>query len=98
MTQKIVKLTPEQAALLPQVAAEWIATGLSTDPADRPAAEAGVREAYCAAGLEPPPFLIWVDSPYAGAFAQAIAEAEASAPLEGAAVLLRSSMQLAMAR
>jgi len=70
---KIEKLTDEQAARLPEVAAEWISHGMSTEPANRPAAEDGVRAAYRAAGLEPPRFMIWVGSPYAGAFAQAIA-------------------------
>jgi hypothetical protein len=71
--KKINTLTAEQQALLPDIRDQWIAHGLSTDRANRPEAEEGVRQAYRAAGLEPPRFIIWVDSPYAGALAQAIA-------------------------
>ena len=70
---RIDKLTPEQAALLPVKRDEWISHGLSTEPANRADAERGVRLAYEAAGLPHPQFFIWVDSPYAGAFAQALA-------------------------
>src|SRR5205814_316376 len=52
---------------------EWLAYGLSTEPANRAEAEAGVRAAYEAAGLDAPKFMIWVGSPWAGAVAQAIA-------------------------
>jgi len=33
--KKIETLTAEQAAMLPKIAEEWIATGLSTEPANR---------------------------------------------------------------
>jgi len=69
----ITALTPEQEQFLPQVAAEWIAHGLSTQPADHAAAEAGVRLAYETAGLASPAFMIWLGSPLAGAFGQGIA-------------------------
>ena len=75
------KLTPEQEALLPQQRDKWIRLGLSTEPANRVEAEQGVRQAYEAAGLPAPQFMIWVDSPYAGAFAQAIAPNIISATL-----------------
>lgn len=65
-TQNIDKLTPEQEARMPIVRDEWIAHGLSTEPANREQAELGVDMAYRAAGLEPPPQKIWCDSPYAG--------------------------------
>jgi len=45
---------------------EWLAHGLSTRPADRAEAEAGVREAYEAAGLEAPHVVVWLESPLAG--------------------------------
>ncbi len=70
---KIEKLTDEQIAILPQVRDEWIGHGLSTEPANRGAAEEGVRMAYRAAGLEPPRFMIWADSPMSGVLAQAMA-------------------------
>ena len=73
MPKKIQKLTPQQQALLPAVRDEWLAHGLSTTPADRPTAEAGVAAAYRAAGLEPPAFIIWLGSPWAGAVGQAVA-------------------------
>jgi hypothetical protein len=63
---KIDKLTPEQEQLCNDVAAEWIAIGLSTAPANRPDAEAGVRLAYEMAGHKPPPPFICVkcETPY----------------------------------
>ena len=72
MAPRITALTPEQEALLPVKAAEWIATGLSTQPADRAAAEEGVRAAYRAAKLDPPRVIIWLDSPLAGAYGRAL--------------------------
>jgi hypothetical protein len=43
---------------------EWLAFGLSTDPADRPAAEAAVTRLYTMAGASPPAFE-WAPSPLA---------------------------------
>lgn len=68
-----MQITAEQEAMLPKIRDEWIAHGLSTEPADRPAAEDGVRMAYEAAGLTPPKFYFWAKSPWAGAMAQALA-------------------------
>ena len=68
----MITLTPEQEALLPVVRDEWIAHGLSTTPADRPAAERGVYDAYRAAGLEPPRSFIWLGSPMAGCIGAAM--------------------------
>ena len=62
----IEKLSAEQEVMLAQVRDEWLAVGLSTEPADRPAAEEGVRRAYRRAGLEPPRVVVWLDSPLAG--------------------------------
>lgn len=53
-------------------AERWMATGLSTDPADRAGAEAGVRVAYALAGLPAPQRMLWLDSPAAGATAVAM--------------------------
>src|SRR5262245_9896349 len=47
----------------------WLRVGLSTTPADRPAAAAAVRVAYAAAGLQPPSIVVWMDSPLAGCLA-----------------------------
>lgn len=67
MTNRIDTLTDEQAARLPGIRDDWLQVGLSTEPADRARAEAGVAEAYRSAGLEPPRVVIWLDSPMAGA-------------------------------
>ena len=65
-------LTVEQEAMLAQVRDEWLAVGLSTEPANRPAAEEGVQQAYRRAGMEPPSVVIWLGSPYAGCVASAM--------------------------
>lgn len=62
----IDKLTPEQEALIPEYRDKWIGYGLSTEPADRAEAEAGVREVYKASDLTPPDRVIWLDSPMSG--------------------------------
>jgi hypothetical protein len=69
----ISKLTAGQEAMLPVIRDEWLAHGLSTQPADRPAAEQGIRAAYQAAGLDPPRFIIWLGSPWAGVLGQSVA-------------------------
>lgn len=51
---------------------KWLEIGLSTEPADRPTAEAGVRAAYEAAGLPPPAMVVWLESPMAGAVGAAV--------------------------
>jgi len=66
---RIESLTPEQEAMLLDVRDEWIAYGLSTEPADRETAERGVDEAYKAAGLKPPSVKLWLRSPLEGAIA-----------------------------
>ena len=58
-------LTSEQTAALGGYRARWAAIRRSTAPADRGAAEEGVRLAYQAAGLKPPARLVWCDSPIA---------------------------------
>ncbi|MCQ0020986.1 DUF6745 domain-containing protein [Actinomadura madurae] len=45
---------------------EWIGHGLAAGPADRAAAEAGVRDVYLGAGRRPPEHVIWLGSPMAG--------------------------------
>ena len=62
----IENLTTQQEAMLAEVRDEWQAVGLSTEPADRAAAEEGVRLAYQRAGLTPPRIVVWLDSPRAG--------------------------------
>lgn len=53
--------------MLAEVREEWLAHGLSTQPADRKAAEEGVAKAYLAAGFRPPNTIVWCDSPLDGA-------------------------------
>ena len=79
MSAKINKLTPEQAATMPAFRDEWLRIGLSTERADRPRAEAGVRLAYEAAGLPPPKLVLWLDSPHAGAIGAALLSGTAKA-------------------
>jgi hypothetical protein len=58
-------LTPERAAALGHYRARWVAIRRSTAPANRSAAEEGVRLAYRAAGLQPPAHFVWCESPIA---------------------------------
>ena len=69
---KLERLTDEQEAQIAPWRDQWIAHGLNTEPAHRPRAEAGVRLAYQAAGLEPPHIFIWLDSPLAGCYGAAM--------------------------
>jgi hypothetical protein len=66
------RLSPEQEALLTAAADEWAATAVAAGPADREAAEDGVRRAHLAAGLAPPERVLWFGSPLAGAVAAAV--------------------------
>jgi len=58
-------LAPEQVAALGSYRARWAAIRRCTKPADRGAAEEGVRLAYRAAGLKPPARLVWCEGPVA---------------------------------
>lgn len=72
MSDKITELPQEVVDRFPEIRDEWIKIGLSTQPADRPRAEAGVDMAYKAADLEPPQVKVWVDSPLQGSMAAAV--------------------------
>jgi hypothetical protein len=50
----------------------WIESLFSTEPADRPRAEAAARALYRALDLEGPPHIFWFDNPSAGAWAAAV--------------------------
>ena len=54
---------PTQIDSLPHSAARWAAAPLSCRPADRAAAEQGIRLAYAAADLSPPERIIWCGGP-----------------------------------
>ena len=61
--------------------AKWLRAGLSTEPADRPRAEQGVRLVYAEAGLAVPKTVIWLDSPAAGVLGAAwLAATESAGP------------------
>jgi hypothetical protein len=64
-------LTPEHLAVIHAERDRWLQIGLSTTRVDRPAAEAAVRRAYTAAGLQPPDIVVWMDSPLGGCLATA---------------------------
>ena len=55
----------------PDVRARWLTYLLSTEAADRPRAEAGVRALYAAAGFREPEHLLWYASPCAASWALA---------------------------
>jgi len=56
---------------LQALCADWRRVLWSTAPADRPAAERAVQQAWLAIGLAPPKGIIWCDSPLTGAQAAA---------------------------
>jgi hypothetical protein len=61
-----VTMPARERLLMHQVVDRWVEVALRTGPADRTAAESGVRAAYAAAG-RPPPVVVWLDSHFAGA-------------------------------
>ena len=67
----ITKLTPDQIARFPEFIEKWTRIGLSTEPADRPKAEAGIIAAYASASL-PPPRIVWCGSPLSQGMTRAI--------------------------
>ena len=60
---RIKTLVADQKARLALHHERWRALQLSTDRADRPTAEAGVRAAYRSAGLDPPHSIVWCGGP-----------------------------------
>jgi len=62
---KLAALSSAQTAALSRYRARWAAIRRSTEPADRSAAEQGVRLAYQLAGLKPPARFVWCASPLA---------------------------------
>ncbi len=72
MAKKIERLTPEQEAMLPSFVEYGLRYSLSTEPCDRPKAEAAIRAHYAALGRDEPRLIIWLDSPHQGAIGAAI--------------------------
>ena len=66
--KKIEKLTAQQESELVAFRADWLASGLSTERADRPRAQAAVTRMYELIGKKQPAFL-WFDSPMSAALA-----------------------------
>lgn len=62
----INKLTKEQEAKIPEYREQFRQIGLSTEPCNRPAAEAAITASYLYLGKKEPKYL-WADSPQAGA-------------------------------
>jgi hypothetical protein len=52
-----------------EIRAEWLASLLSTEPADRPRTESALRDLYALADLAPPEHFFWLDSPFWAAWA-----------------------------
>ena len=67
-----MRLTDEQETMAAAVEDQWLAAALETAPADRAAAEEGVRSAYRLARLPAPERVFWLGSPRAGAVAAAL--------------------------
>ena len=72
---RLTTISDEMRATFPAIVEEWTRIGLSTAPADRPTAEAGVVAAYRAAGLQPPERIVWGTSPLAGTLWSAVLNA-----------------------
>ncbi|WP_127497844.1 DUF6745 domain-containing protein [Actinoplanes solisilvae] len=70
-----MRLTDDQETMAAAVEDQWLAAALETAPANRPAAEEAVREAYRQAGLPAPERIFWLGSPRAGAVAAALLSA-----------------------
>jgi hypothetical protein len=69
---RIATLTPGQIARFAEFRDRWTQIGLSTEPADRPRAEAAIRDMYRQGGLEPPAKIVWCGSPLSLCLTQAI--------------------------
>jgi len=69
--KKITTLTEEQKARFPEFIQKWTDIGLSTSPANRKEAEAGIIEAYAIAGL-PAPKIVWCGSPLSQGLTRAL--------------------------
>ena len=99
----------EEEAEIDRLQARWLGLGLSTAPADRPAAERAIADLYRALGLEPPRRHIWALSPLQGAAAATMAQflspwmpaqvraAEWARDMEGAPGAVMGSIRQAMA-
>jgi hypothetical protein len=60
---RLDRLTQQQISSLEGYRQRWLTARNATNPADRPAAEQGVKLAYEAANLSPPEQIVWCESP-----------------------------------
>jgi len=67
----IAELTVSQKSRFPEYVKKWTDVGLCTLPASRKEAEAGIEEAYAAAGLKKPK-IVWCGSPLSQGMTRAI--------------------------
>ncbi|UGQ15302.1 hypothetical protein LO772_06695 [Yinghuangia sp. ASG 101] len=81
-------MTLAHRALLAEAADAWSGVAAATGPADRAEAEAGIRDAYRAAGLVAPGKILWYESPLSAAVAATVISG-AYKPQDLAAVGLR---------
>ena len=58
-----------------EIRGRWLAQLFSTEPADRPQAQAGVQDVYAAAGFGPPRYVFWFDTPFDACWANALLSA-----------------------
>jgi phage baseplate assembly protein W len=75
LRKRVDKLTEKERAQMAGWAEKWIAIGLSTEPADRPLFDAGVRACYRHSGLAEPKLVVWCPNPLVVALAGPIAHA-----------------------
>src|SRR3990167_9375898 len=68
---KIQRLTADQKAQMAIYRDRWLQIGLSTEPANRKAAETAIMQAYAVAGLKAPA-LVWCGSPLSQGLTRAI--------------------------
>lgn len=69
---RIESLSPTQKARFAEFRDEWIAIGLSTEPAQRGRAESAVKVMYQKAGLAAPQKIIWCGSPFSQGLTRAV--------------------------
>lgn len=50
----------------------WLANFFSVEPADRSHAQSAVKDLYIAAGLKPPRYVFWFDSPFDARWANTV--------------------------
>jgi len=65
--KKIEFLTKSQQSRFQEFVEKWTRIGLSTEPADRIRAEAGIRKSYEIGGIKQPQRVVWCGSPFSGA-------------------------------